>query len=204
MQTFGRLLGDRSFIVPATSFSLACAVLFAYIAGSSFVLEDVYGVSPQAFSLVFAVNSAGLIGDVAAGRPARGARRPGGAAALRAVRRRGRVRSPRCVVTIAHAGLAPLLISLFVIVSFDGLVFPNATAVSLERQDRALGSASALLGMGQFGTGALIAPLVGVAGSHDVLPMAVLIGACGLAALAVNLVFSGSPRTAAAAGTEAV
>jgi MFS transporter, DHA1 family, multidrug resistance protein len=94
------------------------------------------------------------------------------------------------VVTVTHAGLAPLLVSLFVTVSFDGLVFPNATAVSLEGQEGALGSASALLGVGQFGTGALIAPLVGVAGSHDAVPMGVLIGVCGLAALAVNLVFS--------------
>ena len=58
---------------------LLARCLFAYIAGSSFVLEDVYGVSPQAFSLVFAVNSAGLVADVAAGRPHR---RPGRAATL--------------------------------------------------------------------------------------------------------------------------
>ena len=42
--------------------------------------------------------------------------------------------------------------------------------------------------MGQFGIGALIAPLVGVAGAHDALPMAILIGVCGVSALAVNLV----------------
>jgi DHA1 family bicyclomycin/chloramphenicol resistance-like MFS transporter len=188
-RTFGRLLGDRSFIVPATSFSLACAVLFAYIAGSSFVLEDVHGVSPQAFSLVFAVNSAGLVGMSQLG--ARFVGRVGPEVLLRYALF-GVAAGSICVVvvTITHAGLAPLLISLFVIVSFDGLVFPNATAVSLEGQQRALGSASALLGMGQFGVGALIAPLVGVAGSHDALPMALLIGTCGLAALAVNLVFA--------------
>jgi DHA1 family bicyclomycin/chloramphenicol resistance-like MFS transporter len=192
-RTFGRLLVDRSFIVPAASFSLACAVLFAYIAGSSFVLEDIHGVSPQAFSLVFAVNSAGLVGMSQLGGRLVGRTGPevllryalfGVAAGSIGV----------LVVTITNAGLAPLLISLFVIVSFDGLVFPNATAVSLERQQRALGSASALLGMGQFGVGALIAPLVGVAGSHDALPMALLIGTCGLAALAVNLVFARPAR----------
>ena len=47
LRTFGRLLTDRSFIVPAGSFGLAAAVLFAYIAGSSFVLEDIYAVSPR-------------------------------------------------------------------------------------------------------------------------------------------------------------
>jgi hypothetical protein len=44
--------------------------------------------------------------------------------------------------------------------------------------------------MGQFGTGAVVAPLVGLAGSHDAVPMGVVIGVCGTAALVVNLVFS--------------
>jgi DHA1 family bicyclomycin/chloramphenicol resistance-like MFS transporter len=70
------------------------------------------------------------------------------------------------------------------------MVFPNATAESLAEQEGALGSASALLGVSQFGTGALIAPLVGLGGTHDAVPMAALIGACGLGALVVNLVFS--------------
>lgn len=189
LRTFRRLLRDRGFIVPAASFSLACAVLFAYIAGSSFVLEDVYGVSPQAFSLVFAVNSAGLVAMSQVG--ARLVSRVGPDVLLRyglfgvAAGSLGAL-----VVTILDAGLAPLLFALFLTISFDGLVFPNATAVSLESQEGALGSASALLGVGQFGVGAVIAPLVGVAGSHDALPMGVLIGACGVAALTVNLVFT--------------
>src|SRR5205823_2515078 len=94
------------------------------------------------------------------------------------------------IVTVAHAGLAALLISLFVMLSSSGLVYPNATAVALGEQEGALGSASALLGVGQFGAGALIAPLVGVAGSRNAVPMGLLIGACGLTALAVNLAFT--------------
>jgi DHA1 family bicyclomycin/chloramphenicol resistance-like MFS transporter len=189
MRRFGQLLSDRSFIVPAGSFGLACAVLFAYIAGSSFVLEDVYGVSPQVFSLVFAVNSAGLIGMSQLGGHLVG--RVGAAALLRFALGGVAVGSAAVLVfTIAHAGLAPLLISLFVILSFNGMVFPNATAVSLAEQEGALGSASALLGVGQFGTGALVAPLVGLGGTHDALAMAVLIGACGIGALAVDLAFS--------------
>ena len=49
--------------------------------------------------------------------------------------------------------------------------------------------------MGQFGAGGLIAPLVGLARSHNAVPMGLLIGACGLSALVVNIAFS--PRTAA-------
>ena len=200
VRTFRRLLSDRSFVPPAISFALACAAMFAYIAGASFVLEDVYGISPQMFSVVFAVNSAGLVAMSQVGGRLVG--RVGAPALLRyglfgvAAGSIGVL-----TATIADAGLWPLLIFLFVILAFCGLVYPNATAVSLADQEGALGSASALLGMGQFGTGALIAPLVGVAGSHDALPMAIVIGACGLSALAVNLVFSA--RAVAPAGEAA-
>ncbi len=188
LRTFARLITDRSFIVPATSFGLASAVLFSYIAGSSFVLEDIYGVSPQVFSLVFAANSAGLIAMSQLG--GRLVTRFGTAALLRFALGGVAVGSlAALIVTLAHAGLAPLLVSLFVILSFNGMVFPNATAESLAQQEGALGSASALLGVGQFGTGAVVAPVVGLGGTHDAVPMAALIGACGVGALVVNLTF---------------
>ena len=156
---------------------------------SSFVLEDVYGVSPQVFSLVFAVNSAGLVAMSQVGGQL--VARFGPVTLLRVGLTGVALGSAATlVVTLAGAGLAPLLISLFVILSFNGMVFPNATAVSLAEQEGALGSASALLGVGQFGTGALIAPLVGLAGTHSAVPMGVLIGVCGIGALAVNLVFT--------------
>jgi MFS transporter, DHA1 family, multidrug resistance protein len=200
VRRFGVLLTDRSFMPPASAFALACAVLFAYISGSSFVLEDVFGVSPQVFSLVFAANSAGLVAmSQVSGRLVE---RFGPAALLRFGLGGVAVGSlATLLVTLAHAGLAPLLISLFVIVTFIGMAFPNATALALAEQEGALGSASALLGVGQFGTGALIAPLVGLAGTHDAVPMAVLIGGCGIGALVIDLAFSRpAPRPAPAEG----
>lgn len=196
MRTFGRLVSDRSFTAPATSFALAAAVLFAYIAGSSFVLEDIYGVSPQVFSLVFAVNSVGLVSASQLGGRLVG--RLGAASLLRfGLFGVGLGSTAVLVLTLAHAGLAPLLVALFVILSSNGVVFPNATAVALADQEGALGSASALLGVSQWGTGAVVAPLVGVAGSHDAVPMAVLIGICGISALVVNLAFAGEGRASA-------
>ena len=54
--------------------------------------------------------------------------------------------------------------------------------------------------MAQFGAGALVAPIVGVGGSHDALPMAILIGVCGVSALGVNVLF-GPPVAAPLAAT---
>ena len=119
LRTFRRLLSDRSFMPPAAAFSLAFAAMFAYIAGASFVLEDVFGVSPQVFSVVFAVNSVGLIAASQLGGRVVG--RVGAPALLR-VRACSASRSGSIgvlVVRSSHAGLAPLLIGLFVILSFE-------------------------------------------------------------------------------------
>jgi DHA1 family bicyclomycin/chloramphenicol resistance-like MFS transporter len=187
LRTFGRLMSDRRFAPHAISFSLSFGAMFAYIAGSSFVLEDVFGASPQAFSLVFAINSAGLItmsqvGGRLVGRlgPATLTRYGLCLVALAS--------ACTLLVTATHGPLALLLVCLFALLCGNGLVLPNGVAAAMGHQT-ALGSASALLGLGQFGVGAAVAPLVGLAGSHDALPMGIVIAACGVSALAVDLLF---------------
>lgn len=103
-------------------------------------------------------------------------------------------------MVLTHAGLGWLLACFFVLLASNGIVLPNGTAAAMGGVQPALGAASALLGLGQFGLGALVAPFVGLAGSHDALPMAVVIAFAGSAALAVDLVFA--PRSMAPA-TEA-
>jgi MFS transporter, DHA1 family, multidrug resistance protein len=81
-------------------------------------------------------------------------------------------------------------------------VLPNATASAMASHSGSLGSASALLGLGQFGLGALVAPLVGVGGSRNALPMAIVIAGAGAAALLVDLLFA--PRAASVPAGSAV
>ena len=186
LATFGRLARDRSYAPHAAAFALAGGTLFAYIAGSSFVLENVYGASPQLFNLMFAVNSAGLVamsqvGGHIVGRVGAVPLLQRGLAALAVAS------AAAFVVTITHAGLVALLISLFAILSSLGIVFPIGTAAALAGQQLSLGGASALLGTGQFGMGALVAPLVGIAGADTAVPMAIVIVACGISALAVEV-----------------
>jgi DHA1 family bicyclomycin/chloramphenicol resistance-like MFS transporter len=194
--TFGRLLGDRSFSPYALAFAFSFAAMFAYIAGSSFVLEDIYHLSPQLFSLIFAVNSAGLIALSLIGGRLVG--RVGPATLLRRGLFGTFVASVcTLLVVVAHAGLGWLLVCFFVLLAANGIVLPNGTAAAMGSGQPALGAASALLGLGQFGLGAVVAPLVGVAGSHDAVPMAVVIAVAGTAALTICLVFA--PRGVAPA-----
>lgn len=61
LRTFRTLLGNAGFMGYALSQGFVMAGMFAYISGSSFVLQTIYGVSPQMYSLIFAVNGLGII-----------------------------------------------------------------------------------------------------------------------------------------------
>ena len=68
-----------------------------------------------------------------------------------------------------------MIASLFVVMFGNGFVGPNSVALALQRYPHAAGSASAVLGFLQFSLAALVAPLAGIGGTHDAIPMAVLI-----------------------------
>ncbi|SFT01501.1 Bcr/CflA family multidrug efflux MFS transporter [Saccharopolyspora flava] len=189
LRTFCTLLRDRSFVGFALSASLAFAAMFAYISGSSFVLQDVHRLSPQMFSLVFGVNSIGivtmgqinglLVGKVDSRRLLAiglGGNAVGGVSVA--------------VSTVLGLGLPALLPALFVTVASIGLVFPNATALALSGHREMAGSASALLGVLQFMIGGLVSPLVGIAGSHTEVPMGLVMGTLSLSAVLVFVVLA--------------
>jgi DHA1 family bicyclomycin/chloramphenicol resistance-like MFS transporter len=60
-RAFAALARDRVFAGYALTVAFAYASLFGYISGSSFVLQEVYGLSATQFSSVFALNAAGMI-----------------------------------------------------------------------------------------------------------------------------------------------
>jgi DHA1 family bicyclomycin/chloramphenicol resistance-like MFS transporter len=188
LRVFRRLLGDRTFLPYALVGSLAFAAMFSYIAGAPFVLEDIHGLSAQQFSLAFAANAAGLVAfSQISGRFVE---RIGPSVLLRA----GALMSAAgglvtLLSVVLDAGLTPLLVGLWLMVSAIGLIVPNSTALALAEQGERAGSASALYGLGQFGLGAVLAPLAGVAGNHDALPMGITIAACGVGALVINQVW---------------
>jgi DHA1 family bicyclomycin/chloramphenicol resistance-like MFS transporter len=182
LRTYRGLLGDRSFMAYAVSSGLMFAAMFAYISGSTFVLQDVHGLSPQQFSLVFGVNSLGIIAlgqlnGVLVGRVAERTLLQVGlvVAALGGV--------VVLVVTVLDLPLWTLLVGLFLVVPNVGLVSPNATSLALADHGATAGSASALLGLMQFVFGGLAAPLVGIAGAGTAVPMGIVM--CTSTALAL-------------------
>jgi DHA1 family bicyclomycin/chloramphenicol resistance-like MFS transporter len=170
--------------------SLAFAALFAYVSASPFVVQEIYGASPQTFSLLFGINSIGLIavgqinGKLLVGRVSLDKALGFGLA----------------VITVAavalllmtsgvfgEVGLVPVAAGLFVLMSAMGLAMPNTNTQALMRTRHAAGSASALLGTSQFLIGAIASPLVGIAGEKTAVPMALVQVVCALSATACFL-----------------
>ena len=180
LRTFRGLAADRVFVGYALACGLMFAAMFAYISGSSFVLQNVFDLSPQAYSLVFGVNSIGIMamgqlnGVLLRWFAPRGLLAAGlGVAALGGI--------GVFVATVGGLGLFALLVPLFLVAASVGMVTPNATALALAEHPNAAGTASAFLGILQFLVGGLAAPLVGIGGTA--VAMGVVIGTLDVAAL---------------------
>jgi MFS transporter, DHA1 family, multidrug resistance protein len=194
LQTMRALLRDRSFVGPALAGALGFGALFAYVAGSSFVLQGIYGVSPQLYSVLFAMNGLGLI--AASQVNARVVGRFGPARLLQAglLAIAGASGTLLAVALTGGLGVVAVLVPMFVVVSSLSFVLPNSIALALADHGAVAGTASALLGASQFLMGALVAPLVGAGGTESAVPMAAIMTGVALAALATRHVATGARR----------
>jgi DHA1 family bicyclomycin/chloramphenicol resistance-like MFS transporter len=201
------LLADRAFTGYMLTGGFAFAALFAYISASPFVVQEIYGASPQTFSLLFGVNSVGLVvvgqinGKILVGRVSLD--RVLGIGLTIVITAAGALLLMSLGV-FGDVGLGPVAVALFVLMSAMGITMPNTQALALMRTRHAAGSASALLGTTSFLVGAIASPLVGVAGEDTAVPMAVVQLASALVALACFMGMcrpwkTGSRRASAAA-----
>jgi DHA1 family bicyclomycin/chloramphenicol resistance-like MFS transporter len=183
---FTRLLADRVFVGYVLANGLAFAAMFAYISGSPYVLQEIHGLSPQAYSGVFAVNALGLV--AAAQLSGRLVHRAG-ARPLLATGLAGSATGGVGVLlaAVTGPGLVPLLAALFVSVTSVGLVLPNAAALALQDHAEHAGAAAALLGFSQFLIGGALAPLAGAAGTRTAIPMGVVMAVLGCLSLLAYL-----------------
>jgi DHA1 family bicyclomycin/chloramphenicol resistance-like MFS transporter len=187
-RAFLDLARDRVFTGYALTVALAYASLFGYLAASSFVLQELYGLSATQFSLAFAVNAAGSIAlGVLNARLVRHF-------AVRRILVVGLVVSTVAAGVLVAAvlggwGLVAVLVPLFVVVASRGLVSANATVLGIGRAPAA-GSASAVLGACMFAGGVLVTPLLALGGEGTALPMALVVGGGALAALLVTVLLT--------------
>ncbi|MBO0853792.1 MAG: multidrug effflux MFS transporter [Nocardia sp.] len=191
------LITDRVFVGYTLAGGFSFAALFSYISSSPFVFQHGYHVSPQVFSLLFALNSLGLI--LASSANARLVRhlRPaqlfdaGISGALI-----GATLTLICVLCRVDQ-LWIIEIPLWVMISTIGFTQPNATALALDKHANIAGSASAVLGSVKFVLGAGAASLAGMGGPEGT-AMAIVSVVAAVSAVTIRTVLvRRAPRVAA-------
>ena len=186
VRIYGQLLLDRRYNGYAIVGAVAQAGLFAYISNSPFVFIKLYGVSEQAFGVMFGATAFGLIAASQLNHRALAHWKPDHI--LHWV-----------VVVLAVVGLLLLLMALtgwggmlgiwlplVVYVASLGFSFPNTIAGAMAHQAERAGSASALLGTLQFALATLVGSLVSAFHNHTAVPLAAAVATCGCLALLLH------------------
>ena len=163
--------------------STSYAGLFAWISGASFVLQNLYGLTPFDFGVAFALGSVGYM--------------TGATLAARLVVRlgiNGTLGIGGCAVSAGGLGMvvavalgltsaASLVLPVAVYLAGLGLVLPQAIAGAMAPFPERAGAASALLGFIQQSVAALCGAVVGSLLSETAWPLALAVAAMGLTTL---------------------
>ncbi|MGM8215353.1 Bcr/CflA family efflux MFS transporter [Bacillaceae bacterium W0354] len=159
--TMGSLFKDPSFIGYALTVGLIHGGSFAYVAGTPFVYQDIYGVSPQVFSVLFGINGIAIItGSFLIGRL-------GGIIHERTLLKTAVIiavsaTSFLLINTLIEGPLFLIVIPIFIYMTTMGMVLTSTFTLAMQNQSHRAGSASALLGTLPLLLGATVSPLVGL------------------------------------------
>lgn len=158
---FGAVLRDRDWQFGAGTVALTSCAVFFYIGSSAFVFQDVYDMSPLAYSILFGVNAANFM------------------VFSQSNRWLARWMSPRTRLGVAVGGMVLAGVVLAVTATLDqapiwlailgfallpashGVGSPNGLAIAMENHGERAGSAAALHGVLQFTIAAVAVPLAG-------------------------------------------
>lgn len=182
LRTYRSLLTDRTYLALVLVAGLTMAAMFGYLAGSPFVLQEAYGLSPRGYGVVVGVNALGLVlcGQLNPRLVARWQPRrvlTGGVLAATLA-----TQAALLSALTGAGGLLGVVVPWTLLMCALGLVLPNTPALALARHGATAGSAAALLGASQFGIAAVAPPVVGAVGAVPVTGVAVVVATASLAA----------------------
>ncbi len=184
--TMGRLyrsvLVNRSFVAHLAIMTTTFVGLYAWVSGASIVIQGVYGLSPLAFGMTYAVGSLGyMIGtNIAVRIVMRLGLGPmiGIGSAIMAT---GGLMMA-AVVALGLTSVTWLVGSMTIYLAGMGLAMPQTMAAALTPFPDRAGTASSLLGFSQQSCGAIAAAAIGAYLGHSAWPVAGTIATMGVMA----------------------
>lgn len=173
-QSFKALWQNKGFMLMAWTQALMMAGLFAYIAGSTFVLETIYDLSILQFSIVYAINGLGIL--VAAHISAKLAAKMGEYHALGVFVIMSLIGGSLVWLNVVVSNHVLLMcLAFFLIVAPVGGISSLTTSIAMQHVQTGTGAASGILGLMRYAMGGLVSPLVGLMGADSLIPLAVVV-----------------------------
>ncbi|WP_293917724.1 MULTISPECIES: multidrug effflux MFS transporter [unclassified Sphingobacterium] len=167
--------------------ALTASALYAYLAGSPFVMQELYGLTESEYGIVFAIIASALILATQINRIALN-RWSSSDISKFASRLQVSISALFIVVTLGGWITLPTMVGfIFLILLAQGFIFPNTSALALAPFKELAGSASALLGCFQMGIGALASGAVSILHNNTALPMVIVMSACSFLGLIIYL-----------------
>jgi MFS transporter, DHA1 family, multidrug resistance protein len=182
-------LFERVFFINTFLSSLSLAGLFSYIAAAAFIFQEHFGLSPRAFSILFALNAASFV--AAAQVNGRLLRRAEPTRVIRAAKIVQFV-AGLLLIAVSLTGSASTLalvatvLPLAAMLCTIGFILPSSSALAMTPHGSRAGSASALMGTLQFTIAALAVFMMSKIGAHPALAMSITIATCAALGLIVN------------------
>lgn len=187
----GQVIVHRPFMGFCLTQAFMMSGMFAYIGASPFVLQQIYGLSPQAFSFCFAANGIGLV--IASQTSARLCPLWGEYRVLKGGLTLAFVASSLLLLAgIAAAPLPMVLVALFFTIASNGVIATTASSLAMQSQGHRAGSASAVIGVCMFSFGALSVPITGLGGT-SLLSMTGTIFGCFMLAILMFIFLAQKP-----------
>ena len=159
-----------------TAMAFAFASMFCYIAASSFVFQQEFGLSPRGYAAVFALNAVGMcVGSFVNSRciDKFGTKKVMlGGLCLALL---GNVLL--LIAVLSGAGLVWIILALLLCISPNGVIMGNSTAMATGLMRTRAGSVTAIMGFGQSVLAAVVGPLMGLGGNTAVV-MSLGMSAC--------------------------
>lgn len=162
------------------------SALFAYVVSAPFVLIDVYGIPPQYFGFVFFANTAGLIAASQINAAIVGRFGPDRILGIALLWPVGLSITLIAALLLEFSSMYLVLSVLFGLLVGHGFISPNAAALGLSKHGEQAGTASAVMGVTQFGLGIVTIFITSLFEATSALPLALVIGACSCLALACH------------------
>ncbi len=187
----GQVVVHRPFMGFCLTQAFMMSGMFAYIGASPFVLQQIYGLSPQAFSFCFAANGIGLV--IASQTSARLCPLWGEYRVLKGGLTLAFVASSLLLLAGLTAAPLPLvLVALFFTIASNGVIATTASSLAMQSQGHRAGSASAVIGVCMFSFGAVSVPITGLGGT-SLLSMTGTIFGCFMLAILMFIFLAQKP-----------